>query len=281
MQGDIFQLETLTSQVTVPKPQPKPAMARPRPTSNPEVAIYNEDDLSHLLYVSNHPHHHHHHHHHAHEQQPFTHPADLGMVLINSVDDMEASTPALSDCESCYDSEGSGMDIESPVTPPLTTFDDVDEAALEAYRRKGRRNAFSTDDLHFPIFLGRQDEEVEEWPLKPQTAPQEPAQTVALPTVNMPEISTSQHVDAIEGQVMSWWPEPLETMEADWTVEKTQWQLELEKEKLRDREHEGGLTATKKNYTAQYDVAPVKNIEGPLMNWWPTPLYDWSETFYE
>ncbi|KAJ3555017.1 hypothetical protein NPX13_g10455 [Xylaria arbuscula] len=278
MQGDIFQLETLTSQVTVPKPQP--AMARPRPTSNAQVAIYNEDDLSHLLYVSNHPHHHHHHHH-AHEQRPFTHPADVGMVLINSVDDMEASTPALSDCESYYDSEGEGMDIESPVTPPLTTFEGIDEVALEAYRRKGRRNAFSTDDLHFPIFLGRQDEEVEEeWPVKSQTAPKELVQTVTLPAVKLPEVPASQHVNAIGGNVMSWWPEPLETMEANWTVEKTQWQLELEKEKLRDLEREAGLAAPKKSYET-YDVAPVKNIDGPLMNWWPTPLYDWSEHFYE
>ncbi|KAI0515333.1 hypothetical protein F5B22DRAFT_199002 [Xylaria bambusicola] len=281
MQGDIFQLESLTSPATVLKPQPKPAMARPRPTNNPQVAIYNEDDLSHLLYMSSHPHHHHHHH--AHEQRPFTHPADIGTVLINSVDDMEATTPALSDCESCCGSEGSGMYIESPVTPPLTGLEEVDELALEAYRRKGRRNALSTDSLEslgFPIFLGRQDEEVEEWPVKSQSAPQKLSQNVAFPAVKLPEVPASQHVNAIDGTMMSWWPESLDTMEHEWAVEKTQWQLQLEKEKLEELEREGGI-ATTKTYKAQYDAVPVSDIEGPLMNWWPMPIYDWSERFYE
>ncbi|KAI0433624.1 hypothetical protein F5Y09DRAFT_298343 [Xylaria sp. FL1042] len=287
MQGDIFQLESLTSQVAVPKP----AMARARPTSDPQVAIYNEDDLSHLLYVSNNPNHHHHHHHrhHNHEQRPYTHPADVGTILINTVmDDMEANTPALSDCDSCCGSETSDGYVESPVTPPLSTLDDIDDEALEAYRRKGRRNAFSTDlqdGFGFPIFLGRQDEEesgVEEWPLKSRNPPQEQQQQQHSTAVKTAEIPASQHVSAIEGSMMAWWPEPLDTMEADWTVEKTQWQLQLEKEKLREREREGGIkSAPKKSYEGQYGAAPVGDIDGRLMSWWPTPLYDWSERFYE
>ncbi|KAI0908938.1 hypothetical protein F4823DRAFT_462902 [Ustulina deusta] len=289
MQGDIFQLESLTSQVTVPKPQPKPAMAFSRLPSDPQVAIYNEDDLSHLLFVGSNPHHHHHHHRHpAHEQAPFTHPADAGTIFINTVaDDVEANTPALSDCESCCGSEGSGVYIESPVTPPLSGLDNIDDLALEAYRRKGRRNAFSTKpqgDFGFPIFLGRQDEEgemeaEEEYPITTRS-PREAL--LPSPAAKLPQIPASQHVNAIQAPAMSWWPEPLEKMENEWTVEKTQWQLQLEKEKLMAREREGGIESPKKNYhEGQYSVAQVDDIQGRLMNWWPTPLYDWNERFYE
>ncbi|KAI0817749.1 hypothetical protein GGR55DRAFT_36889 [Xylaria sp. FL0064] len=287
MQGDIFQLESLTPQVAVPKPQSKPAMAYAGQTSDP-VAIYNEDDLSHLLYVSSNPHHHHHHRHHRHhEQTPYTHPADVGTIFINTImDDGEATTPALSDCDSCYGSETSGASIESPVTPPLSTLDDIDGEALEAYRRKGRRNAFSTDlqdGFGFPIFLGRQDEEdaVEEWPLKSLNPPQEQQKTTT-PAVKTTEIPPSQHLSAVEGPMMSWWPEPLDTMEDDWTVEKTQWQLQQEKEKLRERKREGGVIASNTEKRKIYEgAAPVGDIQGQLMSWWPTPLYDWSEHFYE
>ncbi|KAI1429914.1 hypothetical protein F5Y12DRAFT_210812 [Xylaria sp. FL1777] len=279
MQGDIFQLESLTSQVTVPKPQPRPAMARSRLPNDPQVAIYNEDDLSHLLYVSSNPHHHHHHHHRHHEQRPYTHPADVGTVLINTVaaaaDDMEANTPALSDCDSCCGSETSGVYIESPVTPPLSNLDDVDDIALEAYRRKGRRNAFSTDsqdDLGFPVFLGRQEEDVveDEWPLKSSLSwsAQRQQEQEAKPAVKMAEIPASQHVGAVEGPLMAWWPEPLDSTECDWAVEKTQWQLQLEREKLAEREREGGIAAAATTTSSKnsYDVEPVGDIDGRLMN---------------
>ncbi|KAI0970374.1 hypothetical protein F4678DRAFT_436599 [Xylaria arbuscula] len=207
--------------------------------------------------------------------------------MINTVtDDMEATTPALSDCDSYYGSEYSGHSVESPLTPPLSTLDDVDDQALDAYRRKGRRNAFSTDfqdGYGFPIFLGRQDEgEVEELAPITRNAPQELSQTLSPATKRAEEIPASHHVSAVEGTMMSWWPEPLENMEADWTVEKTQWQLRLEKEKLKEIERENGIIKKeKKSYTGQYGAAPVDSIDGPLMNWWPTPLYDWSERFYE
>ncbi|KAI0537427.1 hypothetical protein GGR58DRAFT_471896 [Xylaria digitata] len=285
MQGDIFQLESLTSQVTVPKPQS--VMARSRPAGDEQVAIYNEDDLSHLLYVSNNPHHHHHHHrHHTHEQRPFTHPADAGTVPINTVvDDMEANTPALSDCESCYGSETSGMDVESPVTPPLSSFEETNDEALEAYRRKGRRNAFAADsefDFGFPIFLGRQDEEYSL--SSPQELSSVNLQSPAAAATETEKLPASQHVSAIQGPTMSWWPEPLETMENDWTTEKTEWQLRLEKENLKDsvleRERKYGVASAK-----NYGVTPVKNVEGRLMSWWPAPVdgmeYEWSERFYE
>ncbi|KAI0555290.1 hypothetical protein F4679DRAFT_161398 [Xylaria curta] len=271
MQGDIFQLESLTSQVTVPKPQPTAVSARPK--NGPQVSIYNEDDLSHLLYVSNNPHHHHHHHTH---EPPFVHPADNGTVLINTVmDDMEYNTPALSDCESCSGSESWAMDIEGPVTPPSEV---TDSEALESYRRKGRRNALP-GDYEFPVFLGRQDEE---W-----QAPETNLMSPAVPTkkAETEEIPTSRHVDAVKGPVMSWWPEPLETMKTDWTLENMEWELEIEKEKLREREREGGIMNNKKNYDGDYNAGNIANIEGRLMSWWPEALetteYEWSERFYE
>ncbi|KAI0460110.1 hypothetical protein F5B21DRAFT_453296 [Xylaria acuta] len=295
MQGDIFQLESLAGQIAVPKPQPAAASARPK--NGPQVSIYNEDDLSHLLYVSSNPHkhHHHHQHHHTHEQRPFVHPADNGTVLINAVmDDVEYNTPALSDCESCSGSESSGMDIEGPATPP---FEEVDGAALEAYRRKGRRNALSVD-YGFPVFLGRQDEEWQapETPAHPSSSLMmnltSPA-AVPVKKAEAEEIPASRHVDAVEGPVMSWWPEPLQTMKDDWAVENMEWELEIEKEKLREREREGSIVSSsnkkkqqqQQHYDGDYSTRHVANLEGCLMSWWPAPLdtleYEWSERFYE
>ncbi|KAI0103647.1 hypothetical protein GGR51DRAFT_247729 [Nemania sp. FL0031] len=283
MQGDIFQLETL---VAVPKPQP---ITTARTTSDSSVAIYNEDDLSHLLYVSNSSHHHHHHHqhkhhhHHVHEQKPFTHPADnAGMVLINTVvDDLESLTPALSDCESCSGSETSGVD-----TPPLSL--DFNDDALEAYRRKGRRNALSFEDgFEFPIFLGRQDEE--EWHVVPksllQQQPIATAPVAVVPVKAAPSVPATQHVAAIGGPLMSWWPEPMETAENTWDIENMKWELQLEREKLDEREREGGIALVPCEKKTYEEARPVAEIEGPLMSWWPEPLetmeYEWSERFYE
>ncbi|KAI0442547.1 hypothetical protein F4803DRAFT_368251 [Xylaria telfairii] len=280
MQGDIFQLESLTSQVAVPKSQPT-AAASARPKGNPQVSIYNEDDLSHLLYVNSNPHHHHHHHHHhhTHEQRPFVHPADNGTVLINAVmDDMEYNTPALSDCESCSGSECSGTDIEGPITPP---YEEIDGPALDAYRRKGRRNALSVD-YGFPVFLGRQDEE---WQAPESLAPASLVSTAApVKNAETDEIPAARHVDVVKGPIMSWWPESLDTMKNDWAVENLEWELEIEKEKLREREREGGVPS-KKHYDGDYSTRQVANIEGRLMSWWPAALdtieYEWSERFYE
>jgi hypothetical protein len=296
MQGDIFQLDLLATQVAVPKPQP--TVARSKPTINsstPEVAIYNEDDLSHLLYVNNHPHHHHHHH--DHEQKPFTHPADAGMVVVNVVE--------LSDCESWSgsDSESSGeAEADSPATPALSLssdFADPDLASLDAYRRKGRRNAFSVasfeDGFEFPVFLGRQ---AEEWPrmprsltttLRPLPSPAPSTSVFSLTekketdtAISTPSSSHGQGAYAVatstDGPVMSWWPESLEAMEDDWTAEELEWVLETEKEKLaaREEKHED-----KTKYASEH----VANISGSLMSWWPTPMNEmeceWSERFYE
>jgi hypothetical protein len=307
MQGDIFQLEFLATQVSKPKPQPEPVARSAKPASDSaEIAIYNEDDLSHLLYVNNnHPHHHHHHSHHAsHKRETFTHPADAGTVLINPVVEYGTSgsvTPALSDCESFWSgSEGEG-EVESPLTAPLPILEeDAHMASLDAYRHKGRRNAMSVafeDGFEFPVFLGRQSEE---WPAMPRTLPREtpvrvqPA-LVPAPAVNKVVLPETHHVDATSGPAMSWWPEPLETSESDWTREEMEWVLQLEKEKLATREQKGDILGNiegtenkkekEKNYEREYGVTHVGNVEGPLMSWWPAPFdnldYEWSERFYE
>ncbi|KAI0404149.1 hypothetical protein F4802DRAFT_598354 [Xylaria palmicola] len=282
MQGDIFQLESLTARVAVPKPQ---TTAAPRPKTGPQVAIYNEDDLSHLLYTS---HHHHHHHHNHHEHRPFTHPADdAGMVFINTpANGTGANTPALSDCESCCGSETSGLDVEGPMTPPYEAA--ADNAALDEYYHMGRRNAVCLkfeDGFTFPVFLGAQDEE---W--RPRDALAAASLTLAAPALPAAkatevEVPRPQHVDAIGGSVMSWWPEPLDTMKDDWAVESLAWELQAEKEKLREREREGGLACAGKGVRREYGTEHVADIEGPMMSWWPAPLesaeYDWSERFYE
>ncbi|KAI0200018.1 hypothetical protein F4808DRAFT_174646 [Astrocystis sublimbata] len=275
MQGDIFQLEQLTSQMAVPKPQPA-AVASARPQNGQEVSIYNEDDLSHLLYVSNKQHHHHHRHHHHQRPQPFVHPADNGTVLVN---EMEYNTPDLSDCESC-DGSDSGTDMEDPLTPPT----ELDETALEAYRRKGRRNALGPD-YGFPVFLGRQDEE---WQAPEVLTPTAVPQTIpAAPAQKAEEIPASGHVDVTKGPLMSWWPQRLETMRNDWAIENLEWKLAIEKEKLKERERESGvvLSGTKKPYDGDYSTRHVANVEGCMMNWWPAPLdtleHEWSERFYE
>lgn len=328
MQGDIFQLESLmANQVTVPRPQ---LAATSRPTSDSHISIYNEDDLSHLLYADNHPHHHHypHHHHHqqhsSHKQTQFVHPADAnGTIIINAVgDEMDFNdTPATSDCGSCYsESEASGTDVTSPLTPPLSASEMMtmdDEAALEAYRRKGRRNALSTkfeDGFVFPVFLGRQDEDaVEEeedvWHFAgPAKSPREALARASLslvaPAVPVKKeeeeeelaVPESRHVDAIGGPAMSWWPAPLETTENDWALENMEWELQMEEDKLRAREREGGVLSSSSaaasaaavnvmEGAAVYEMRPVEMIEGPLMSWWPTPAegmeYEWSERFHE
>ncbi|KAI1163735.1 hypothetical protein F5B18DRAFT_308669 [Nemania serpens] len=282
MQGDIFQLESL---VAVPKP--KPAATPSKQAHDSEVSIYNEDDLSHMLYFSSQPHHHHHHHHnhhHAHAQGLFTHPADAGTVFVNTVmDDMEANTPALSDCESCSGSE-TETDVEGALTPPLSAYEAINGKALDAYRRKGRRNAMAFEDgFEFPVFLGRQDEET----CDPETLARSlPNRTSLAEAPKKPDIGVpaSQHVKAISGPAMAWWPEPLETMEYSWDIENMQWELQLEREKLMAREREGGIVDTtklEKKCEKEYDSKPVEHIDGPLMSWWPAPLYDWSDYFYE
>lgn len=317
MQGDIFQLESLmASRVIVPKPQQQqqPAATSRLTSDDSSVSIYNEDDLSHLLYVNNHPHHHHHHHHHHQhkQQQPqFIHPADAnGPILINAIDsdDMDFdSTPAMSDSESCFSdsaSSSSGTDILAPLTPPLsapeetTTETDSEDAALEAYRRKGRRNALSAkfeDGFEFPVFLGRQDEDAETWHA---TGPAQEAlaraslSLIAPTAVPVKKEAEARHVNAIGGPMMSWWPAPAETMEHDWALENMEWELQMEEAGLRAREREGGIVSVATPAVVQvngngdeYETRWVEKIEGPLMSWWPTPAegmeYEWSERFHE
>ncbi|KAI1185268.1 hypothetical protein F5B17DRAFT_408594 [Nemania serpens] len=289
MQGDIFQLETLVA-VSRPKPTATPS----KPAHDTQVSIYNEDDLSHMLYFNSEPHHHHHrhhNHHHVHAQALYTHPADAGTVLINTVlDDMDTTTPSLSDCESCSGFE-TETDGEGAVTPPLSTFEVINGGALNAYRRKGRRNAMSFEEgFEFPVFLGRQDEE----PCDPEPQIQ-PQVTLAHSSLRMaslaeapqkPEVNilATHHAKDISGPAMAWWPEPLETMEYNWDIENMQWELQLEREKLVARERECGIvdaTNDEKTCEKKYDPEPVEHIDGPLMSWWPAPLYDWTDCFYE
>ncbi|KAI1392251.1 uncharacterized protein F4822DRAFT_390218 [Hypoxylon trugodes] len=243
MQGDIFQMERMNTQIQAPHLEPIPVSDS---NTNPQVAIYNEDDLSHLLYV-NHLHHNHH----------------GGKVFINHVyrdgysTPLESlptgtqtpvsetnETPILSDCESDFD--------EGVYLPSLSS----------TYSR-GSPLGFE-DGFEFPVFLGRQAEEpsppiVRSDPvskLSPGLGYQRKHDQAAAPKVN--------HVSDISGPLMSWWPEPPELMEHQWAEEKI---VKSEEPKAMPVEQH------------------VSRIEGPLMSWWPTPVkyleYEWDERFYE
>lgn len=284
----------MPTKVNAPKPQrivskaSKPTATKTRPTTT-EVAIYNEDDLSHMLYANNHPHHHHQDHHH-HHHDGFTHPADKSTVFVNSIE--------LSDCDSS--SSWSGSDSEGVEESPLSTFSDPDQASLDAYRRKGRRNAFHFEDgFDFPVFLGRQSQKL---PAMPRTS-QTPLQTPAAPAVVVGKETQEVHEDE---HAMSWWPGTLQDlMENIWTAEEMEWMMETEKEKhMAEKTEKDDATLDAESTTEslmswwpqaveeseeeteedEYDVEHVENsISGPWMSWWPTPVGEstWSDKFYE
>ncbi|KAI1344482.1 hypothetical protein F5Y15DRAFT_113079 [Xylariaceae sp. FL0016] len=308
MQGDIFQLEQLTcGPVQVAVPAARPVQQQ---TTRPQVAIYNEDDLSHLLFVNNA--HHRQHHHHVHD--PHVHPADEGKVIINHVvhdvvtpyrsglctpaTDEGRETPLFSDCESC---SGSEADPEAEAEPtPLTP------PSLDAYRGKGRRNALQFEDgFEFPVFLGRQAEGEEEEAVETEVAARpalRPASHVRVEVrqVRDAEEETAHWVkpmqeDEVSGSMMAWWPTPMAYAENDWTEEKMEWALALEDKRLRDVEREGGMvnecikpSKPKSDNESEKRLRAVKQVEdirGTMMCWWPAPLeastYEWSERFYE
>ncbi|KAI1260650.1 hypothetical protein F5Y18DRAFT_248356 [Xylariaceae sp. FL1019] len=268
MQGDIFQLDQLATRAfnpIAPTGQPQ----RRKVVDQPQVAIYNEDDLSHLLFVD---HHHHHHHQDDGNVNPSAHFAG---------NDAEPQMIFWSDSDSC-----SEFDTQSPPTP-LTPV--CEEAALDAYRAKGRRNAVAVafeDGFEFPVFLGRQ---AEEWPCSlprqmHNPLPSAPVTTTPPVTTAPVQMSTVAPVDDISGPMMSWWPTPLELDDNTWSSERAEWENEHELSNQQAPQTDMGNmqhgTSGKRNY-----VTPVDSIEGPMMTWWPSSPdmmeHEWNERFYE
>lgn len=178
MQGDIFQLEQMAAQVQAPHFEPSSTTLGEN--TNPQVAIYNEDDLSHLLYVN-------HLHHAGHKDK----------VIINHVYRDGYSTP-LESLHSGTQTPGS----ESNETPVLSDCEsDVDE-----------------DGFEFPVFLGRQAEEPSHRPSL-RRSDQASKMSSDSKHVRI-AAAEERHVPEISGPLMSWWPEPLEMMEHEWIDEK-------------------------------------------------------------
>lgn len=216
-------------------------------SANNEVAIYNEDDLSHYLFVD--PHREHHHHDSKHiineVRHKVEHPSTGSHTPMSEDNDYESAI--LSDCESETDPD------DLFVLPPSPT--------------RPRGGSFGSEDFEFPIFLGRQEEE-------PVTPPPVYIHPILRGKSSAPATTTATHMNKkvkimqpddgvihISGPLMSWWPAPVETMEYEWADDK------------------------KTDAHAVSVHHHVSNIEGPLMTWWPPMMdmmeHEWVEKFYE
>ncbi|KAI1078528.1 hypothetical protein F5B20DRAFT_204606 [Whalleya microplaca] len=247
MQGDIFQMEQVAAQAQQSKPIN--IKKHSKKDSKPQAAIYNEDDLSHLLYVN------------------YLQPAGHGdHIIINDVDHEDACMleSPLTDTETPSTDHGSPM--FSDCDSALDEDDDVyDLCHVPSHHR---RNALSFEDgFEFPIFLGRQTEEPR--PTLKRSTPsyqldytrsKEPEASSWLPT----HVPQDHHIEAIDGPMMSWWPEPLEQMEHEWVAEKKAEQAVSSR--MPAHQH-------------------VESIDGPMMSWWPAPMemleHEWVDNFYE
>ncbi|KAI1092173.1 hypothetical protein F5B19DRAFT_455845 [Rostrohypoxylon terebratum] len=244
MQGDIFQMEQLAARAHATSFEVSPATVDD--SSNPQVAIYNEDDLSHLLYVN-------HLHHAGHKDK----------VIINHVYRDGYTTPLESDSQ--QPSGAQTPETEGNETPVLSDCEsEFDEgvyfpSSLDTYYRSSPLRF--EDGFEFPVFLGRQAEEE-----SPHATTIQPSNRPDLRRHNKVRVTAPEenHTLEISGPLMSWWPEPLELMEHEW----------VDDEKMVRNTSEAIPTDTH-----------VSNIEGPLMSWWPAPVelleHEWDERFYE
>ncbi|KAI0886118.1 uncharacterized protein GGS22DRAFT_187352 [Annulohypoxylon maeteangense] len=198
MQGDIFQMEQLATRSHVTTFEPNSVRVDSNP--NAEVAIYNEDDLSHLLYVN-------HLHHAGHKDKViinhvyrdgYTTPLESQPSGVQTPETETNETPVLSDCESDFD--------EGVYFPPSSDI---------YYRRSPLR---FEDGFEFPVFLGRQAEEEESY--KTVVEPSERSDLDSQNNHVRIAALEESHALEISGPLMSWWPEPIELMEHEWIDEK-------------------------------------------------------------
>ncbi|KAI1758765.1 hypothetical protein GGR53DRAFT_472032 [Hypoxylon sp. FL1150] len=197
MQGDIFQMERMAVKEQVHATQIQLTTQPLNDDAHAEVAIYNEDDLSHLLYA-NHIHHEGHKHkalvNHV-SRDGFTTPPESPSTGTRTPVSESDEAPLLSDCES-----------------------DMDEGASlpSSFNSHPKRNPLRFEDgFEFPVFLGRQAED---------SVPHETVQPVSeLGQPKCVRIAAAEdgHVSDISGPRMSWWPGPVELMDHKWAEEKT------------------------------------------------------------
>lgn len=168
-----------------------------------QVAIYNEDDLSHLLYtgsnfetVTSHHNDQLHHHHHHHQQDgtltPLTAPASSG-----------THTPIFSDHGDESDSESAVLeDWESPASG------DVEVPRSPISRRRGGTMCSTDDDFEWPVFLGRQADE-----LAASRRSSIASSTSSRMEDTKKRVPSEHHVESIEGPLMALWPASIDTLE--------------------------------------------------------------------
>ncbi|ORY56622.1 uncharacterized protein BCR38DRAFT_450749, partial [Pseudomassariella vexata] len=209
MQGDIFHLDQLALQS---KPVAKPAAMKPKASDNdykksntPQVAIYNEDDLSELLYVES------------------MHPADhAGIIMINDVSahrhspqpTFEPLTPI---------STGSHTPLSESNSTSSSSFD-LSDCEMESYlfdpphkhnhHHEEHKVAICGEEVDFPVFLGRQDDG--RITSSPRTTHQSTQTTGQETKKAIKFVMPEYHVGAIEGPLMSWWPAPMDLLEHEW-----------------------------------------------------------------
>ncbi|RYP43925.1 hypothetical protein DL768_009556 [Monosporascus sp. mg162] len=206
MQGDIFMLDQMSIQIPTPQktaaaPQPKAAKAAP------QVAIYNEDDLSHLLYAdavdpastshqytaSIHDHYHHHDRHQYHNHD--------GTLTPLEAPASGSHTPVFSDHESAVLEDWESDELEIPPSPS---------------RRRGGTMCSSDDDFEWPVFLGRQADELDASLLRRPSLfeldSSEPRKAEGKASKRR-TVAEEQHVSSIRGPLMALWPNAMEVLE--------------------------------------------------------------------
>jgi hypothetical protein len=128
--------------------------------------------------------------------------------------------------------------------------------------------ACSDDEFDLPSPVGEKTECGVPASLVPKSAP-------VLVEENEKTIPETSHVSAIEGQIMSWWPLPLEKQEYDFGYKVTSEAKPVPPKPTHP---------TKRDEDELKDYRHVSSIEGQLMSWWPMPteLIDcWNEKYYE
>ena len=165
-----------------------------------QVAIYNEDDLSHLLFTgsnfesvtTNHHNHLHHHHHQDGSLTPLTMPASSGThtpLFSDHGDESDSESAVLEDWET--PAEG---DLEIPRSPTS--------------RRRGGTMCSTDDDFELPVFLGRQADD-----LAASRRSSIASSTSSRMDDTKKRVPSEHHVKCIEGPLMALWPASIDTLE--------------------------------------------------------------------
>ena len=252
MQGDIQQLEQLARQSQTSRRANHGPQKPSGRLASEQIAIYNEDDLSHLLYTDAG-----HDYLHAGSFEALSpldilHSQGYGALPTHASGTFsplsEANESAiLSDCEFEED------DTEIPPSPTRPRGGSIcsETAEQPAFLNRRTSSSSSSSEGHPSSVESR-----------PTTEPGLLAEGNTYSTKHVQFVRPEHHVSAIEGSLMSWWPAPLDDMEHDWSES-----LAKDESKLVQEHHH------------------VAEIEGPMMSFWPAPLsmmeYEWSDEFYE